>query len=64
MDKHVCKQCQKIYSYCRGCLLSPISYKESGYCSERCYEASKNKRADNQCDNDADIAENCEDASM
>ena len=41
MDKHVCKQCKTIYSYCRGCLLSPISYKERGYCSERCYEASK-----------------------
>ena len=44
MEKHVCKQCQKTYSYCRGCLLSPISYKENGYCSKECYEASKNQK--------------------
>lgn len=43
MKKHICKQCNKIYEYCRGCLLSPISYKENGYCSETCYEASKIK---------------------
>ena len=40
MDKHICKNpdCGKIYSYCRGCLLSPISYKENGYCSNTCQE--------------------------
>ena len=43
MKKHICKQCNKIYEYCRGCLLSPISYKESGYCSKTCEEASKIK---------------------
>ena len=43
MKKHICKQCNKIYEYCRGCLLSPISYKENGYCSKTCEEASKNK---------------------
>ena len=41
MSKHICKQCQKTYEYCRGCLLSPISYKENGYCSKVCQEASK-----------------------
>ena len=43
MKKHICKQCNKIYEYCRGCLLSPISYKENGYCCKTCEEASKNK---------------------
>lgn len=43
MDKHICKRCQETYSYCRGCLLRPISYKENGYCSKQCEEASKNK---------------------
>ena len=43
MKKHICKQCNKIYEYCRGCLLSPISYKENGYCSKTCEDASKNK---------------------
>ena len=43
MKKHICKQCNKVYEYCRGCLLSPISYKENGYCSKRCEEAFKNK---------------------
>lgn len=43
MDKHICKNpdCGKIYSYCRGCLLSPISYRENGYCSESCQESVK-----------------------
>jgi hypothetical protein len=44
MDQHICKNCQKIYSYCRGCLLSPISYRENGYCSESCQEAAKNQK--------------------
>ena len=43
MKKHMCKQCNKMYEYCRGCLLSPISYKENCYCSETCQEASKIK---------------------
>lgn len=43
MKKHICKHCNKIYEYCRGCLLSPISYKENGYCSKICEEASQNK---------------------
>ena len=43
MKKHICKQCNRVYEYCRGCLLSPISYKENGYCSVTCYEASKIK---------------------
>jgi hypothetical protein len=43
MKKHICKQCGKTYEYCRGCLLSPISYKENGYCSLTCQEAFKNK---------------------
>ena len=41
--KHICRQCQRVYSYCRGCLLSPILYYEHGFCSESCEEASKNK---------------------
>ena len=41
MEKHICRYCGKTYSYCRGCLLSPISYKENGYCSKECQEASK-----------------------
>ena len=43
MKKHICRQCNKVYEYCRGCLLLPISYKENGYCTEECQEASKNK---------------------
>lgn len=43
MKKHICRQCNKVYEYCRGCLLSPISYKENGYCTEECQEAFKNK---------------------
>ncbi len=43
MTKHTCKNCNSIFEYCRGCLLSPIPYKDAGYCSKSCYEASKNK---------------------
>lgn len=43
MKKYICKNCNLTFEYCRGCLLSPIPYKEAGYCSKTCYEASKNK---------------------
>ena len=45
MKKHICKnpECNKVYEYCRGCLLRPVSYKENGYCSKQCEEASKIK---------------------
>jgi hypothetical protein len=42
MEKHTCKHCNRIFEYCRGCLLSPIPHKDAGYCSKECYEASKN----------------------
>lgn len=44
MKKYICKQCGDIYEYCRGCLLSPIPYKENGFCSEACEKTSKNKQ--------------------
>lgn len=43
MTKHTCKHCNRIFEYCRGCLLSPIPHKDAGYCSKECYEASKIK---------------------
>ena len=43
MKKHTCRQCGSTFEYCRGCLLSPIPYKDAGYCSKTCYEASKIK---------------------
>ena len=43
MTKHTCKNCNRIFEYCRGCLLSPIPYKDAGFCSKECYEASKIK---------------------
>lgn len=42
MEKHTCKHCNRIFEYCRGCLLSPIPHKDAGFCSKECYEASKN----------------------
>lgn len=41
MKKHTCKNCGRIFEYCRGCLLSPIPHKDAGYCSKACYEESK-----------------------
>ena len=43
MTKHTCKNCNRIFEYCRGCLLSPIPHKDAGFCSKECYEASKIK---------------------
>ena len=43
MKKHTCKNCNRIFEYCRGCLLSPIPHKDAGFCSKECYEASKIK---------------------
>lgn len=43
MTKHICRHCGLTYEYCRGCLLSPISYKEMGFCSKACEEAHKDK---------------------
>jgi hypothetical protein len=34
--KHICRQCQRVYTYCRGCMLSPILYHENGFCSTTC----------------------------
>ena len=41
MDIHVCKQCGTRFVYCRACVFRPIRYKDNGFCSKECYEASK-----------------------
>lgn len=43
MHTHTCKQCGSEFVYCRACVFRPIKYKDLGYCSLECYEASKNK---------------------
>ena len=43
MSIHVCKQCGSHFEYCRACVFRPIRYKDNGFCSKECYEASKNK---------------------
>lgn len=43
MSIHVCKQCGDKFEYCRACVFRPIRYKDLGFCSKTCYEASKNK---------------------
>lgn len=42
MNIHVCKQCGSQFVYCRACVFRPIRYKDNGFCSKECYEASKN----------------------
>lgn len=63
MEKHICKHCKKVYSYCRGCLLLPISYKENGYCSKECYEASQNQKIKEVIREDVEVVVNNEDTS-
>lgn len=41
MSIHVCKQCGLRFEYCRMCVFRPIRYKDNGFCSKECYEASK-----------------------
>ena len=41
MSIHVCKQCNSRFEYCRACVFRPIRYKDNGFCSKECYEASK-----------------------
>ena len=36
MDRHTCKQCGKVYNYCRSCVLSPIPWRAAGFCSREC----------------------------
>ena len=43
MDIHVCKQCGSRFVYCRKCVFKPVRYKDEGFCSKECYEASKIK---------------------
>ena len=45
MNIHVCKQCGASFVYCRACVFRPIRYKDAGFCSKECYEASKNNVA-------------------
>ena len=42
MNIHVCKQCGSRFVYCRACTFRPVRYKDAGFCSKECYEASKN----------------------
>lgn len=41
MNIHICKQCGSRFAYCRACVFRPIRYKDKGFCSKECYEASK-----------------------
>lgn len=41
MAKYICPQCSKAFIYCKGCALTPDLYKEQGFCSRDCYNASK-----------------------
>jgi hypothetical protein len=36
MDKHICKQCGRLFNYCRACVFKKIPYKEAGFCSPEC----------------------------
>ncbi len=42
MHTHTCKQCGSNFVYCRACVFRPIRYKDAGFCSKECYDASKN----------------------
>jgi hypothetical protein len=33
-DKYICRTCGKIYDYCEKCSVTPIPYKNNGFCSK------------------------------
>lgn len=41
MDRHTCKNCERVYNYCRSCVLKPIPWREAGFCSRECSAAFK-----------------------
>lgn len=41
MDRYVCKQCGRAYTYCRACVLKPIPWRAAGFCSRECSAAFK-----------------------
>ena len=45
-DRHYCIKCGRAFNYCRACVFKPDPYKEAGFCSKGCYEASKIKVVD------------------
>ena len=55
MKKHICKNCGRIFEYCRGCLLSPILYKEEGFCSKECSNEFKNKQREEVIRKDVEV---------
>jgi hypothetical protein len=36
MNRKVCRQCGKVFNYCRSCSFKPIPWKEAGFCSREC----------------------------
>ena len=35
-NDHKCLTCGQIFDYCRRCVITPITYKAEGFCSEKC----------------------------
>ena len=60
MNIHVCKQCGASFVYCRACTFRPIRYKENGFCSRECYEASKIKVVEVELVKEEIIADNAQ----
>ena len=41
MSRYTCRQCGKVYNYCRSCTLTPMPWKAAGFCSKECSAANK-----------------------
>ncbi len=63
MAIYKCKECGQAFQYCRGCMLSPILYKEAGCCSPTCYEESKTQKIKEVIREDVEVVINNEDTS-
>ena len=63
MKKHICKNCGRTFDYCRGCLLSPVSYKEAGFCSKECLAEFRAPKIKEVIHKDVEVVINNEDTS-
>ena len=36
MSRHTCRNCGKVFNYCKNCTLTPMPWKAAGFCSREC----------------------------
>lgn len=55
MDRHICRQCNKVFNYCRSCVFKPIPWKEAGFCSKECSAEFKKSKTEEVIREDVEV---------